>query len=225
MTKQRESGKDKVGLGTFPFVLALSLVPCPLSLRRVRAVSCKLSAVGVLALVLFMGCPQGGSTAQSAKLPDQVIEGFTLHESSSGERLYTLEAETAYVYEADESHESNVSVVKPKVLFYDSEGRVNATLWADRGAIRSRSEDLVAYGNVVVKTNDSTSLWTDSLAWSNTQRVVRTDADVVVETPKGRVAGRGLESDAALERIQILSPVQGSSQYEFDAPGAGQDTQ
>lgn len=183
--------------------------------------SCRLSAVGVLALALFFsGCPQGGGTVQSAKLPDQVIEGFILHESSSGERLYTLEAETAYVFE----DESNVDVVKPKVLFYDSEARVNATLWAERGAIRSRSEDLVAYGNVVVKTNDSTSLWTDSLAWSNTQRVVRTDADVVVETSKGRVAGRGLESDAALERIRILSPVQGSSQYEFDAPGADEDT-
>ncbi len=148
-----------------------------------------------------------------------------LHESSSGERLYTLEAETAYVYEADEARASSVSVVKPRVLFYEADGRVNATLLSDRGAIRSSSEDLVAYGNVVVRTTDSTALWTDSLAWSNTERLVRTDAAVVVETPKGRVEGRGLVSDAALSRIEILSPVQGSSQYQFDAPGAEPDTE
>jgi len=103
-----------------------------------------------------------------------------------------------------------------RVLFYSEAGGINSTLVADGGSIYSQSEDLVARGHVVVRTADSTVLVTDSLAWSNQRRLVRTDANLVIETPKGRVEGKGLVSDAALTKIDILSPVRGTSDYEFE---------
>jgi hypothetical protein len=60
-------------------------------------------------------------------------------------------------------------------------------------------------------------LATDSLSWSNLHRLVRTDADLVIETPKGRIEGEGLVSDAGLNKIDILSPVHGTSDYDFEA--------
>ena len=39
----------------------------------------------------------------------------------------------------------------------------------------------------------------------------------MIETPKGRVQGKGLVSDAALTKVDILSPVQGTSDYDFKA--------
>jgi len=168
-----------------------------------------------IALVLVAGCPNPDGLTETSKLPDQVIVGFLLHESASGERLYTLEADTAYVFDSEQRSD----VVRLKVSFYDAGSRVTAVLRADRGVVLNKSEDLVAHGGVVVRTQDSTALWTDSLAWTNSMRLVRTDADVVIETPKGRVTGKGLVSDATFSRIQILSPVQGSSDCQFDAPG------
>ncbi len=144
-------------------------------------------------------------------LPSQIIEALTLNESSSGKRLYTLEAQKAYVYDPVQ----RVDVTGVRVLFFSEAGGVNSTLVADEGSIYSQDEDLVAHGHVVVRTSDSTLLTTDSLAWDNTRRLVRTDANVVIETPKGRVAGKGLVSDAGLNKVDILSPVQGTSDYNF----------
>lgn len=171
------------------------------------------------ALLLVAGCPSDEPVADTGSLPDQVVEGFTMHESSSGERLYTLRADTAYVYDAD----ARVEVVEPQVTFYDTSGTVHAVLTARRGEILSHSSDLVARGEVAVETGDSTFLQTDSLSWNNTTREVRTDAAVAIRTPKGAVVGQGLVSDAGLTRIRILSEVTGRAEYEFQAgPDSGE---
>ncbi|UCG44195.1 MAG: LPS export ABC transporter periplasmic protein LptC [candidate division WOR-3 bacterium] len=165
----------------------------------------------VVSVLLLGGCGEEQNESGTTVLPSQIVEGFVLHESSSGTRLYTLEAETAYVYDA----EARVDVFMPRVTFYDREGAVHATLDADRGAIFSETDDLVARGNVLVETRDSTRLRTDSLTWNNREQLVRTDAHVVIQTPKGKVEGIGLVSDAGLERIEILSEVTGRSEYRF----------
>lgn len=168
----------------------------------------------VLATVLVVGfaCKDKPVCGPNPVLPNQEIDAFTLHESSSGKRQYTLEAQKAYVYDPVQ----RVDVTGLRVLFYDQVGGVSSTLVADEGSIYSQNEDLVARGNVIVRTSDSTMLATDSLAWSNQRRLVRTDADLVIETPKGRIEGKGLVSDAGLTKIDILSPVQGTSDYDFE---------
>jgi LPS export ABC transporter protein LptC len=160
---------------------------------------------------VLLACHEKPVCGPNPVLPNQEIDAFTLHESSSGRRLYTLEAQKAYVYDPAQ----RVDVTGLRVLFYDEVGGINSTLVADEGSIYSRNEDLVARGHVIVRTSDSTMLETDSLAWSNQRRLVRTDADLVIETPKGRIEGKGLVSDAGLTKIDILSPVQGTSDYDF----------
>lgn len=173
-----------------------------------RAAVCVLAAVFVALLV----CKDKPVCGPNPVLPNQETEAFTLHESSSGKRQYTLEAMKAYVYDPVQ----RVDVTGLRVLFYDEVGGISSTLVADEGTIYSQNEDLVARGNVIVRTSDSTMLATDSLAWSNQRRLVRTDADLVIETPKGRIEGKGLVSDAALTRIEVLSPVRGTSDYDFE---------
>jgi len=183
---------------------------------RFQIADCRLGGIGsyLLAAVslMLLGCNEKPVCGPNPVLPNQVIEAFTLNESSSGKRLYTLEAQKAYVYDPVQ----RVDVTGLRVLFYDEKGGVNSTLVADEGSIYSRNEDLVARGNVIVRTSDSTKLETDSLAWSNQRRLVRTDADLVIETPKGRIEGRGLVSDAGLSKIDIMSPVEGTSDYDFE---------
>jgi LPS export ABC transporter protein LptC len=165
-----------------------------------------------LAFILLLACKDKPVCGPNPVLPNQEIDAFTLHESSSGKRQFTLEAQKAYVYDPAQ----RVDVTGLRVLFYDDAGGVSSTLVADEGSIYSQNEDLVARGNVIVRTSDSTMLETDSLAWSNQRRLVRTDADLVIETPKGRIEGKGLVSDAGLTKIDILSPVQGTSDYDFE---------
>lgn len=162
-------------------------------------------------VIALLSCNDKPVCGPNPVLPNQEIDAFTLNESCSGKRSYTLEAQKAYVYDPVQ----RVDVTGLRVLFYDENGGINSTLVADEGSIYSRNEDLVARGHVIVRTKDSTVLETDSLAWSNQRRLVRTDADLVIETPKGRIQGKGLVSDAALTKIDILSPVQGTSDYDF----------
>jgi LPS export ABC transporter protein LptC len=179
--------------------------------RRIRTGRWTASCIlGILACVL-LACNEKPVCGPNPVRPNQEIDAFTLHESSSGKRLYTLEAQKAYVYDPVQ----RIDVTGLRVLFYDEVGGINSTLVADEGSIYSQNEDLVARGHVVVRTSDSTLLETDSLAWSNKRRLVRTDADLVIETPKGRIEGKGLVSDAGLNKIDILSPVQGTSDYDF----------
>jgi LPS export ABC transporter protein LptC len=173
-----------------------------------RTASC---IIGVLSCAL-LACNDKPVCGPNPVLPNQEIDAFTLHESSSGKRLYTLEAQKAYVYDPAQ----RVDVTGLRVLFYDEVGGITSTLVSDEGSIYSKNEDLVARGHVVVRTSDSTLLETDSLAWANERRLVRTDADLVIQTPKGRIEGKGLVSDAGLTKIDILSPVQGTSDYDFE---------
>lgn len=168
-------------------------------------------ALLVAGLLAVVACKDRSGPGTVETLPSQVIEGFVLNESSTGKRLYTLDAAKALVFD----QEQRVEVTTPRVTFYDEAGSIHSVLVADRGTIDSRTEDLVARGNVSVRTADSTVLLTDSLYWSNTQRMVRTDADVEVQTPKGKVLGKGLVSDAGLNNIEILSEVTGTSDYDF----------
>lgn len=163
------------------------------------------------AILILCACPEPRPPASEETLPDQIVEDFVVHETSSGVRLYTLAAERAFVYD----REQRSAVVRPRVTFYEEGRTVNAVLTADSGAVYSRTEDLVARGNVRVQTADSTVLLTDSLAWSSAQRVVRTDAAVEISTPNGVLRGVGLVSDAGLQKIEILSEVRGTSSYDF----------
>jgi LPS export ABC transporter protein LptC len=163
-------------------------------------------------ILMLLACNEKPVCGPNPVLPNQMVDSLSLDESQSGKRLYTLEAQKAYVY--DPAQRTDVTGVR--VLFYDENGGVSSTLVADEGSIYAKNEDLVARGHVVVRTSDSTLLETDSLAWSNQRRLVRTDADLVIQTPKGRIEGKGLVSDAGLNKIDILSPVHGTSDYDFE---------
>lgn len=162
-------------------------------------------------ILLGVRCKEGSMPDVSEGLPDQIVHEFVLQESASGRRLYRLTAIEAVVLE----REGRIDVKSPEVVFYDDGGAVYSRLRADAGVVLSRNEDLVARGNVVVETAESTRLYTDSLVWNNTRKLILTDAVVTIESPKGRIVGKGLVADAGLNKIEIVSEVRGSSNYEF----------
>lgn len=156
-------------------------------------------------------CKSKPAQQTSENLPSQIITGFTLYESSSGQKQYRLYAEKAFVYE----DANKIMVNKPFIIFYNEDGSVSSTLNAQRGRVNTQSSDLFAQDSVFVQTSDSTILRTDSLVWNNRGRIITTDAWVKIETNQGLIEGQGLISDAALKKIEIKSSVTGKSHYEF----------
>ncbi len=165
----------------------------------------------IAGFVSWSGCQHRPGAELSAILPDQVVRDFRLDESVSGRRLYSLNADSAVFWE----EKGIIEVTGPEVVFYDEQGASYSVLVAQSGTVWTKTEDLTARWGVVVKTKDSTILSTDSLSWSNSRRLIYTDAEVVILTPRGRLLGKGLVSDAQLNKIEILSEVQGQGDYEF----------
>ncbi|MGQ9708628.1 MAG: LPS export ABC transporter periplasmic protein LptC [bacterium] len=171
----------------------------------------KIVKPGLLFFLFVLGCHQDKVAPLTGALPDQVVCEFTLDESMSGKRLYTLQAVKAVVWDDD----LRIDVDSLKVIFYNDSGFPYSELTAAQGTVFTRTENLVARGNVVVITTDSTELVTDSLAWDNSRRIIHTQANILINTPKGSLCGSGLISDPSLSKIQILSEVRGTSNYEF----------
>lgn len=166
----------------------------------------------VFIVLLFVACSEKNRPEENTpKLPSQIIEGFTLVESSQGKRSYSLVADSAYLYD----DEKRVEVFNPAIDFYDDAGILFSHLKANLGTVYTQSSNLTARSEVVVFTRDSTVLYTDSLSWVNSSKKVMTDAWVKIHSPEGDVLGRGLISDAQLKKIEILEKITGTSPYKF----------
>jgi LPS export ABC transporter protein LptC len=169
--------------------------------------------IGLLSmLILLIACRETEPKASKENTPSQIVEGFKLTESVKGKKIYHLQAEKAYLYEALDK----IEVTKPEIIFFDEDGKEFSNLTAQDGSVNNKTSDLIARNEVVVKTADSTYLYTDSLVWLNAKQIVTTDAWVKINSQQGDIEGQGLISDAGLKKIEIKSAVKGKSNYQFE---------
>ncbi|MQY71137.1 LPS export ABC transporter periplasmic protein LptC [bacterium] len=143
------------------------------------------------------------------ELPSQIVDNFQMQESKSGRDLYFLRGRRAFYYDK----RNEIVVLEPHITFYGPGREITSKVVCDSGVISNRTGDLVAYGNVVVTAQDSTILRTDSLAWFNRRAKIETDAEVSISSPQGTIRGKGLISDADLNRIEIKEEVKGTTPF------------
>lgn len=93
---------------------------------------------------------------------------------------------------------------------YDTTGHIVSSLVSDSGLIREQTEDLHAYGDVVVVTEDSSKLFTDSLYFDPKTNLIHTDEYVKITRAADTLTGWGLEADRQLRHLKILRQVSGS---------------
>jgi LPS export ABC transporter protein LptC len=163
-----------------------------------------------IAGVLFINCQKDPKKLPDQELPSQIITNFHLYESKTGKKLYDISAQKAYIYEKAQ----RIDVSQVVVDFYNQNGTITR-LEAQSGSVYLENSDLAVRDNVVVRTPDSTYLYTDSLRWNNAQQTIFTDAPVKIISLKGIIEGHGLISDAQLKRIEVRSRITAKSQYEF----------
>lgn len=166
-----------------------------------------------LALGFIANCGEESPQSQKEReLPSQIVDNFEMQESQSGKKLYALAGKRAFYY----NRRNEIVVMEPDIVFYDSQLAVTSNVISDSGVVNNRTGDLVAYGHVVVTTQDSTVLRTDSLVWFNSRARIETDAMVHITSPQGTIEGKGLVSDADLNRIEIKEKVEGTTPFSVD---------
>ncbi len=168
-------------------------------------VSQKVELIVKLILIIFitlsfLSCNRTKENTSNKKITTtskEDAEKFVLVDSRGNNRNWVLRAEKA------NNFGDSIKLYVLSVDFYDAEGKYNSTLTADSGVVFSPSGDMKAINNVEVTSRDSTKLKTDNLRWNNKRKKIITDDEVEITKKNSVITGKGMESDANLEHIEI----------------------
>jgi LPS export ABC transporter protein LptC len=133
-------------------------------------------------------------------LPDQVITGFSLTETTMGEKDWHMEAAKAYIYEKRNILEAEAI----EVTFFDRAGEVRSVLKANYGKLNRGSDNMEAIGNVVVRSADGVILETETLRWESELRKIISEDSVRIVRDQDVLTGWGFRGDPDLGSFRIL---------------------
>lgn len=166
------------------------------------------------AIVLSVGCLVLGLCACGEKIRPSVLQGIdtkhgpqqeswhsTVIISDSGKVQAKIVA--GYIRKFDNPQETMLDsgVV---VYFFNELGIQTTTMTAMQGKVNERTNDIDAFGNVLVVSDDSTRLRSERLFWDNNRRLIHTPDYVSITSPKEKVQGLGFESDQRLRNYRIF---------------------
>jgi len=102
--------------------------------------------------------------------------------------------------------------------FYDKDGNVMSTLYADTGRINEQKYNMLATGDVKLKSVNGDALFTNELLWNNNDETVSSNDTVLIISEKGdSLSGIGFESDVDLKNIVFIRNTSGV--YNDRGPG------
>lgn len=171
-------------------------------MRRLASVLWCVLAVGVV----VSACSEKGTeevTYQNGEVPDEIFTDFVTEETDSGLVQWKLMAPKANRF----AKRNLVVLESPVVEFYDKHGALKSTLKSETGEYDEKSRDMLAYGDVVVRTIEGDVLETDSLMWVNTRNKIVSNSAVRLTQQGNVVTGNGLECDPNLNSVDIKSNV------------------
>lgn len=130
--------------------------------------------------------------------PDQVVENGQHVITVQGVRKAVMVAEQLYFYE----QLGKVVGDTIEVTFYDEEGSYQSTLTALTGELQEATQDMIARGSVMVRSEDS-SIRTEELRYDPAQDLVSTDQQTEIVQRGNVIRGRGVTADPGLKNIRI----------------------
>jgi len=162
-------------------------------------------------IFLVTGCPEEKNEVKTAqKIPNITIERFSLTETKEGRKLWILDAITANVYE------NLINVDTVRINFFGEKQSVFSVLTARQGILNTTTRNIVVKDHVVLWTDDSSRLYTDSLFWQNDSQKILTDSHVrIVKKDSTVIEGNGLKTKPDLKKIEIIGDIKGTSPIQF----------
>ncbi len=165
--------------------------------------------IGLAILVTLSACgEESREEAQAppaAGEPTQVVAHMTLRESDAGRLRWVLEADSALAF----GQGSPTRLYGMHVDFYNAAGdSIRSTLTAREGEIGDKQEDLIARGQVLVRTASGHTLETEELSWDRASGKVVSNRFVRLTKGSSVLTGIGIQSDPELRSYRILSEIE-----------------
>jgi LPS export ABC transporter protein LptC len=149
---------------------------------------------------------------EKGPVPQQIMQGVRLRQTSVRGLLWVLEADSGISYGPDEPTHLKTLTVR----FYDASPEVRSVLTSKRGTVNDQSRTLEAEDSVVVVTPAGERLETESLRWDPAREQIQTD-DFFRLTRGGDVlTGYGIEADPDLRRYVVRRQVRAEMKDEGD---------
>lgn len=161
----------------------------------------------ILSLFALISCANETSQdipVSERNTPDEIFTDFTTQESDSGMIKWRLTAPKASKFTAKDL----VLLETPTILFFNDDGALQTTLTSKYGELYQDSRDMLAYGDVVVVSEDGDVLEADSLYWRDSDEKIVSNTFVKLRRGKDVLTGIGLECDYNLSAVNIKKDVQ-----------------
>ena len=140
----------------------------------------------------------------SEGIPDQESWGVTIIMTHDG--LMRAEVKSGHLkkYNEQEYIVLDSSVV---VDFFDLQERHTSTLFSEKAEINEKSNDMLAIGNVIAKSDSGITLFSETLTWTaEDEKLFTKDSIMITTLDKDTLFGKGFESDADLENWRVINP-------------------
>ena len=158
------------------------------------------------ALLLVYSCSEEGKSdfPLSEGLPDQESWGVTIIMTHEG--LTRAKVKSGHLQKFNEK-EFIILDENVVVDFFDSQENHTSTLFSDKSEINEKSNDMLAIGNVIAKSDSGITLYTERLQWiAEDEKLFTKDSIMITTLEKDTLFGKGFESNADLESWRILNP-------------------
>jgi LPS export ABC transporter protein LptC len=160
----------------------------------------------LLVFVLFFFSCENKKTTE-VEIKEESLSSFILRNYKGSRLKWKLTAEDAKISDTTLIHQLELE-------FFDENSQLSSRLKADSGYVIHETNDLKAVGNIVIKSSDSVTLWTEELNWSEKRQKIFTDKEVKYSKDKEIYKGRGLEADPDLKHIFIKERFSGKGDFE-----------
>ncbi len=166
----------------------------------------------LLAVLLFVSCSRTPreelpSDAFEPAQPDQESWGAVYRLQENGDPL--LEIHAGYMAR-HETEDSTYTLMKPgsdsvqvELYWFDDTGGRQGTMYGDQVYYYEDEQRLVAEGNVLAVTRDSTRLETERLRWNRESERLRAPGFARIITEDERIQGYDLTADEGLENYSL----------------------
>jgi LPS export ABC transporter protein LptC len=163
-------------------------------------------SVALLCIGIVTGCeekvkPSVLSGVSGTQLPSQESWHSTITFSDSGIVKAIVQAGHIYAYDNSRVTHLDSGVV---VDFFDEFGKHTTQLRSLRGAVDEGTNNLEATGNVIVKSDSGTTVYTEKMFWTNEKQLIHSPEFVRIVSPKEQLQGTGFESDHNLRNYKIF---------------------
>jgi LPS export ABC transporter protein LptC len=159
-----------------------------------------------VALAMMDGCgekikPSVLPGLDSKTIPQQESWNSTIVISDSGRVQARIKSGYLEKYDGPQDTKLSQGVT---VYFYNDVGKQTSVMTAREGKVNEQTNNIEADGDVLVVSDDSTTLRSERLFWDNRRQLIYTMEYVYVNSPREKVQGRGFESDQRLRNYRIF---------------------